>query len=494
MKKFVLYLLLLFCFNLFSKDYTINDFNDEMRTRSSRQELNAICSDFIENASDMNVVRGVARHWLQANEEKCREFLAKKLEENPNSKKYLYLNARNEEDIDKQMKISRKLIKMDENWIDGYKLMASIYMGSLFYRQAEPDVIEELKKSIKKDKKHLRKFEKIGTDDPFAHQFNFRYLIYLGKFSKAEKYLESLDRKTNGWISNMTLAEFEVLKGKYDEAKKFLKDEADSRISNEKLSEKNRNYFYVYYLHAFFYDNQLYKEYINFVLKDKDIPMTPETYYYLARCYVKIDKADKAAENLLLAAANGFDDSHYVKDNPDFDLLKDHAEWDNIIKAIDEQKQANELVLKKEVQADKLNKPAPQFQLKNAAGEMIRLADLKGEYVLLDFWATWCGPCKMTMPLLDEWNKEHNKNNVRVFSVNVWERFPENVETLMKSNNYSMELLYGNKELAEAYEVQGIPYICLIDKNGNIVYEEKGYDRELVKTINWWMEALTSEE
>ncbi len=493
MRKFVLLILLAVCMNLVSTEYTINGFNEALRTYRSKTKLKDICSDFIENADDMNIVSGVTRYWMQMKEDDCRKFLAEKLQENPESKRYIYLNAKYEEDTEKKLKISRKLIKMDESWIDGYKLMASTYMSSLFYRQTEQNTIDELKKSIKKDKKYLRKFEKIGTDDQFAHEFNFRYLIYLNKTSKAEKYLESLDKDTNGWITNMTLGEFEVLKGNYDEAKKYLKKEADSRIENKRLSEENRNYFYVYYLHAFFYDNQLYKEYIGFVKKDKDTPMTPETYYYLARSYVKLNKAQKAVENLFLAAQNGFDDSHYVKDNPDFDLLKDHAEWNNIIKAIDDQWQAKEEDRKKAVQAARLNKPAPEFQLKNINGEMVKLSDLKGQYVILDFWATWCGPCQKTMPLLDEWNKKHNKHNVRVFSVNVWEKNPDTVDEFMKIKQYSMELLYGVDELSESYGFTGIPYICLIDTKGNIVYEEKGYNKDLINTINWWMEAVTAE-
>ena len=497
MKRFVLFFILLVCLSAANADYTINDFNNAMqehrKTSTNVRDFSNICEDFIINADDMNIVRGVTNYWMQAYKDNCVNFLNEKLKNNPDSKRFIYLNAIYEEDIENKLKTSRKLIKMDENWIDGYKLMASTYESSLFYKKADLATIESLKKSIKKDKKHLKNFVKLGENDQYAHQFNFRYLIYLGKLSKAKKYLDSLDKSSNGWLTNSVLAEFEVIKGNYDEAISYLKKEADNKIKKNKLSEENRENYYVYYMHAFFYDNELYKEYIDYVINSKQKSELPETYYYMARCNLKLNQEQKAVDNLFLAAEKGFADSHYLKENPDFESLKANPEWNNIIKAIDDQWKAKENERKKEVQAARLNKPAPQFQLTDINGNWVRLAELKGQYVLLDFWATWCGPCKQTMPLLDKWNRENNKHNVRVFSVNVWEKNQDTVDEFMKINNYSMELLYGNNELAQAYEVSGIPYICLIDKNGNIVYEEKGYNRELIKTIDWWMEALTSE-
>ena len=81
---------------------------------------------------------------------------------------------------------------------------------------------------------------------------------------------------------------------------------------------------------------------------------------------------------------------------------------------------------------------------------------------------------------------------MRVFSVNVWEKNPAGAKAYLARNDFDMELLYGSDELAAAYGVKGIPYICAIDGEGNIRFEEKGYSPELGEKLAVWAEALTN--
>jgi thiol-disulfide isomerase/thioredoxin len=145
---------------------------------------------------------------------------------------------------------------------------------------------------------------------------------------------------------------------------------------------------------------------------------------------------------------------------------------------------------KSAVIAKKFSRPAPLWSLKDTAGNTINLADLKGQVVILDFWATWCGPCKMAMPVIDEWMKTKMPAGVKVFSVNVWERDPSKAQPFMEQNGYGMTLLYGYNDLSKEYGFDGIPYLCVIDKEGNIRFEETGFAEELAENLGFWTEDL----
>ena len=100
----------------------------------------------------------------------------------------------------------------------------------------------------------------------------------------------------------------------------------------------------------------------------------------------------------------------------------------------------------------------------------------------------------MAMPVLDEFVDNNKNDKVEIFSINVWERKShEEVENFLKDLGYDMTLLYGDNTLTKNYGITGIPYICAIDKDGNIRFEEKGFSESLKENLNWWIEDLIKE-
>src|SRR5262249_21362197 len=83
---------------------------------------------------------------------------------------------------------------------------------------------------------------------------------------------------------------------------------------------------------------------------------------------------------------------------------------------------------------------APDFELKDPDGQTIKLSSLKGKVVVLDFWATWCGPCKMAMPGIQKLHEEFKGKPVKVFGVNIWEKDGDPV-AYMASKKYTYGLL-----------------------------------------------------
>ncbi len=133
--------------------------------------------------------------------------------------------------------------------------------------------------------------------------------------------------------------------------------------------------------------------------------------------------------------------------------------------------------------ADSLvGKPAPDFTLASLDGAEVKLADLRGNVVVLDFWATWCGPCVVSMPLLMEVHKEVSPRGVKLFAINIAED-KEKVSGFLNSRKIELPvLLDSDSRVAEAYGVRGIPMSVVIDgkgivKNVNVGFGPGGEDK-----------------
>lgn len=122
------------------------------------------------------------------------------------------------------------------------------------------------------------------------------------------------------------------------------------------------------------------------------------------------------------------------------------------------------------------------FDLTNLKGDKVKLSDYKGKIVVLDFWATWCGPCKASFPKMQELVTKYKDDNVEFLFINVWERDkPENINKkvteFIDKEKYSFNVLYDYKnEVVKQYKVRGIPTKIIIDKKGNIVSNKSSYE------------------
>ena len=119
-----------------------------------------------------------------------------------------------------------------------------------------------------------------------------------------------------------------------------------------------------------------------------------------------------------------------------------------------------------------VGKPAPDFQLPNLEGQPISLSDFRGKPVLLNFWATWCGPCVFEMPFIQSIFEESSDTGLVVLAVNIGET-PSAAEGFMQSGNLSFPVLLDtNQDVALKYNIRGIPTTFFIDKDG-IIQEKK---------------------
>lgn len=119
--------------------------------------------------------------------------------------------------------------------------------------------------------------------------------------------------------------------------------------------------------------------------------------------------------------------------------------------------------------------PAPDFTLKSREGENIKLSELRGEVVMINFWASWCGPCRQEMPVLNELYERYNPLGFTILGVNV-EQDPRKAEALLREIPVDFPILFdtGN-QVTEMYKVVAMPSTVLVDRNGQVRFVHKGY-------------------
>ena len=127
------------------------------------------------------------------------------------------------------------------------------------------------------------------------------------------------------------------------------------------------------------------------------------------------------------------------------------------------------------IYAESIKGPAPDFTLKSRNGENIKLSELRGEVVMLNFWASWCAPCRKEMPLLEVIYKKYSDLGFTLLAVNV-EEDSSKANNLLRDIPVTFPVLYDNtNKVTKLYKVVAMPSTVIIDRDGNLRYLHRGY-------------------
>ena len=122
-----------------------------------------------------------------------------------------------------------------------------------------------------------------------------------------------------------------------------------------------------------------------------------------------------------------------------------------------------------------MGQPAPDFALKSSTGENLRLSEYRGDVVLINFWATWCGPCRQEMPLLDQLYTRYERVGFNLLGINI-DDDTGRAMSMIRELGVSFPVLFDSeKVVSKLYDVDAMPVTILVDREGNVRHVHKGY-------------------
>lgn len=151
--------------------------------------------------------------------------------------------------------------------------------------------------------------------------------------------------------------------------------------------------------------------------------------------------------------------------------------FDQVIKALDGKANGNEIFDMMKAQIEQMRKlaigsPAPEIDLPQPNGENLKLSDLRGQYVLIDFWASWCGPCRRENPNVKRVYDQYHDKGFEILGVSL-DKTKQAWLTAIEQDGLNWrhvsDLKYWQSAVVPEYQVQGIPLTFLVDKEGNII-------------------------
>ena len=125
--------------------------------------------------------------------------------------------------------------------------------------------------------------------------------------------------------------------------------------------------------------------------------------------------------------------------------------------------------------AKKVEGPAADFTLKSNTGSNMRLSEQRGQVVLINFWASWCGPCRQEMPLLDDIQQKYSRLGFTILGVNV-DKDPKQADKILRDIPVTFPVLYDTAgEVSKLFDVDSMPTTVIVDRDGNMRYHHRGF-------------------
>lgn len=118
---------------------------------------------------------------------------------------------------------------------------------------------------------------------------------------------------------------------------------------------------------------------------------------------------------------------------------------------------------------------APDFALKSSTGENLRLSEYRGDVVMINFWATWCGPCRQEMPLLDDLYSRYQRVGFKLLGVNIDDDSRRAMEMIEDLGVKFPVLFDERKDVSKLYQVEAMPVTVLVDRTGKVRHVHHGY-------------------
>ena len=467
---------------------------DEFMMRIKQVDSDAaamsVVQEYLPRLSDIQDLRNLQNVWMRVDNDACSAYFKTLHIQKPESSDLHYLWVRTLNDDEIQIAESRAMINADPDFYWGYRVMYAAYLNSAFSVDADPATQKRAALELPKDRsKLLQGLEKFPGDD-YALIALFSLFYYEKKYPEAERYAIQV-QDGNALSANMDAIMSFIQESKRMAAFTVL---VPRMISNgiqrgEVDAADSLDVYNTYYLYTLA-QIENWKDIDWFFSNNPQYKTNPRYSDSLMEMYINTGKLDLAMDYIDAGIAKNEISYADLRENETWAALHENKRWKATFAKAKTKFETDEPVRRAKATATRINKPAPLWEFPDINGKMVKLADLKGQIVLLDFWATWCSPCRSTMPVLDKWMRSKGSKDVKVFSVNVWERDPPAAIKYMKDKEFLMTYLGGDDEVSKNYGFTGIPHLCMIDPEGNIAFDHSGYSEDMAETLTFWVEDI----
>ena len=455
--------------------------------------LKQVIEPRLNDYTNYDQIRQLQDQWEALDSEGSLAWFKQQMEENPNAGT-VYLYGRLVEEPSEQIKYARRAVSMDPEFTYGYRLLVVPYMNNLFNGKEGTDQYETLARMFDRDYDLLRQAAD-NSDNPELWGFLYQAQTYKQDYEALLQTLEMGEELQADWVSPQRWAVAHAGTGDYEKAREVISNFADAQVEAGKYIPSEREMVFLYYYTSALEQTDSYAEAIRFLSSYDNEELRADARVDLAATYMKTGEQEKALKALRQAVKYGYDTPSSLNRYDEFDPLKGSDEWVSIISDIKQNRVESEPERRREALAEKMDLDAPELTMIDTSGVEVSLADLQDKVVVIDFWATWCGPCRMAMPEIDEFTRKFADRNVEVISLNVWEDAAEKANQFMIENDYSMTLMWavGDAEPTDLFEVRGIPTLVVIGPDGKIRFKEVGYEEGLSEKLEWFANHLLEE-
>ncbi len=446
--------------------------------------------EYLPRMTDLQDLRGLQNVWMRVDNAACTAYFENLHRQNPQSSDYHYLWVRTLNDDYVQITEARAMIAANPSFYWGYRVMYAAYLESLFAADADEELKSKIAKELPKDRAALHQGLDRFPGDDYALMALFNLYNYEKNYPEAERYVIQV-KDGNALSANMdSIMEF-IRESKRMAAFSLLVPRMISTgiQKGEVESADSLDVYNTYYLYMLS-QTERWQDMDKFFSGNPQYKDNPRYADALMEAYIKNKKFEQAMDYIEAALARKEISFTDLRENIDWAELHENKRWKATYAKAKADFESDEPARRAKAVSKRIDKPAPLWEFPDINGKMVKLSELRGQLVLLDFWATWCSPCRSTMPLLDKWMDSRAAKDVKVFSVNVWERDPPAAVKYMQDKKFRMTYLAGDDEVSKNYKFDGIPYLCLIDAKGNLVFEHSGYSEDLAETLSFWVEEL----
>ncbi len=467
-----------------------DEFTGKMRQTVTQDAANAVIEEYKARFTTLEDLRTLQNWWMDLDLPACQSFFHTRYlaqQDNPEAR---YLWVRCLTDDLQQITEARALIFAHPSFYWGYRSLSGAYLNSYFADAPDSSLVAGLQNFVDSDMLLLRQALYTFPGDDYLLITLLSYHLEKREYAQAERYA-------------LQVHEPSAIQANFDKVDRLVKESGSmnafellfpklisNMIQSGQVSPADSLMMYQFYYVDALKATSNWNAIDQLLLAHPELIGDERFFEILVQVDIARGNYSRALNKLSVALADGKVSLAKLENTEQWGALPQQEGWQVLINQARLQREAALPQIRAAALANRKNTPAPLFQYPDINGNIVRLEDFRGQIVILDFWATWCNPCMETMPVIDRWMHTDMPSGVKVFSVNVWERDPASAKQLMQLRDYQMTYLAGDREASTRFGFEGIPYLCVIDQEGNLAWDHTGYSDDLEDILNFWVQEL----